>query len=570
MPQFEDIKDGVKLLTREVLQVAMEARDILFKKDPSKSRGLYNRVAYVNTQVALVQKETMDMVFTRTSPAKDSLFLQAMSSIASRLDRIADLLLNLDGQAGYLVDVGFLKHYRLEDFFQEIFRGLELIHPAIEKRDVGLAVKLGQVEERLDALYADRFARLIGEFSNGGGPENLVTTLMIIHYLERAGDMLLEIGEKIIYFIMGENIKLEQFKALGAGLKATGQNLEPGRLDFRSIWGGRSGCRIGVVGTQEGEKPVLFKHGPAFKLTMERENLERWATLRPGLTPQVKAFVPHREGQEAALILEFIPSRTLQAFFLENTPLEALTGLKLAMETMIGLWRSTKEDKPTQAGFSRQAESRLSEATTLYPQLMSQYGALGQLNIPPLEKLLNQAKTYEASLKAPFTVRIHGDFNLSNLLYNPTTSRLHFIDLYRSRESDYIQDISVMLVSIIRLPVFSVPRRWQLTQAALETARLADQFAHEMGDREYEARLAFGLARSFVTSTRFIMKEQLAALFVARARYLWDKLVGHGQKGLDWASFKFSREILNVPAEGPVHDINPKRRSDNARSLGRA
>ncbi|MDR2141084.1 MAG: phosphotransferase [Deltaproteobacteria bacterium] len=559
MPQFEEIKAGIKLLSREVLQVAMEARDILLKKDPNKSRGLYNRVAYVSTQVALAQKETLEMVFTKTSGPKDSLFLQAMSSIASRLDRVAELLLNLDGQAGYLADVGFLKSYNLGEFFQEIFLGLELIYPAIAHRDVSLAIRLGQVEEKLDALYADRFARLIQEFSGPANPKNLVTALMIIHYLERTGDMLLEIGEKIIYFILGENIKLEQFKALGAGLKATGQSLEPGRLDFRSIWGGRSGCRIGVVGTQEGEEPVLFKHGPAFKLAMERENLELWATLKPGLTPRVKAFVPDREGQEAALILEFFPSRTLQALFLENTHLDAMRGLKLAMETMTDLWRATRQDKPAQAEFSRQAESRLAEATTLYPKLMSHFGAIGSLKVPPLERLLAEAKEMEAGLHAPFTARIHGDFNLSNLLYNPSAGQLRFIDLYRSRESDYLQDISVMLVSIIRLPVFCVGRRWQLTQAALETARFADRFSLEMGDPTYEARLAFGLARSFVTSTRFIMKEKLAAMFVFRARYLWDKLVEHGQKGLDWADFRFSREILSMPSEGAGQSLAANR-----------
>ncbi|MDR0549632.1 MAG: phosphotransferase [Deltaproteobacteria bacterium] len=546
IPRFEEIRDGIKLLTREVLQVAMEARDILLKKDPYKSRNLYNRVAYVTTQVALVQKETLEMVFHRTSGPKDSLFLQAISSIASRLDRVADLLLNLDGQAGYLQDQSFLNAYHLEEFFTAIFKGLDLIYPAIEKRDVSLAVKLGQLEEKLDALYADRFQKLIAEFGGDVNPENLVTTLMIIHYLERTGDMFLEIGEKIIYFIMGENIKLEQFKALGAGLKATGQSLEPSRLDFQSIWGGRSGCRIGVVGGQESEKPVLFKHGPAFKLNMERENLERWAALRPGLTPEVKAFVPAREGQEAALILEFVPSRTLQAFFLENAQVEALEGLKLAFETMIGLWRTTKEDKTSRAEFTRQAESRLSEATTLYPELMSHFGSLGDLKIPPIEKLMLKAKTVEAGLKAPFTVRIHGDFNLSNLLYNPTTSSLRVIDLYRSRESDYIQDVSVMLVSIVRLPVFEPKRRELLTIAALEASRLIDGFAKEMGDLTYESRLAFGLARSFVTSTRYILKEKLAARFVSRARYLWGKLVEHSQKGLSWPSFTFSREILRL------------------------
>ncbi|MDR1871010.1 MAG: phosphotransferase [Deltaproteobacteria bacterium] len=550
-PRFEEIRDGLKLLISEVRQVALDARDILIKRDAYKSRSLYNRVAYVNTQVASLQKEALEMVSTKTSGPKDSLFLQVISSIASRLDRIADLLLNLDGQAGYLKDDSFLTSYELESFFLEIFSGLGLIFSALDRRDVSLAVKLGQVEERLDALYAERFSRIIREFGEKVNPENLVTALMIIHYLERTGDMLLEIGEKIIYFILGENIKLEQFKALGAGLKASGQSVEPGRLDFRSIWGGRSGCRIGVVGTQEGEKPVLFKHGPAFKLTMERENLELWASLSPGLTPKIKAFVPAREGQEAALILEFIPNRALQSFFLDNTQAEAIKGLKLALETIAGFWRRTKVAKTVKAEFTRQAESRLSEAMILYPQLISQFGSIGNLKVWPIDRLLALAKGFEEDLAAPFTVRIHGDFNLSNLLFNPEKPRIHFLDLYRSRDSDYIQDISVMLVSIIRLPILSAARRQWLSGAALEAASFADAFAQEMGDTTYEARLAYGLARSFLTSTRFIMKENLAALFVSRARYLWEKLVDHGRKGLDWASFKFSRNVLSVPTDTP-------------------
>jgi hypothetical protein len=139
------------------------------------------------------------------------------------------------------------------------------------------------VEEKLDTCYSVRFARIITELSEPNKAGDLVTILMIVHYLERVGDILLEIGEKIIYVILGEKIKLEQYKALGEGLKATGHHLEPGRLDFRSIWGGRSGCRIGVVGNFETDgateagQTVLFKHGPAFKLTMEKENLILWS-----------------------------------------------------------------------------------------------------------------------------------------------------------------------------------------------------------------------------------------------------------------------------------------------------
>ncbi|MDR2444153.1 MAG: phosphotransferase [Deltaproteobacteria bacterium] len=542
-----------RLLTTEVLHAAYEAKDLLTKRDPAKSRALYYRVSYITTQVASLQKASMDLALQKPAGQRESLYLQGLSSVASRLERISDLMLNLDRQAGYLNDLNFLESYNLAEFFQHIFQGLEKIHPALVNRDVNLAVRLGQVEEKLDALYAARFSRLIKEFGPEVSAGDLVTVLMIVHYLERIGDMLLEIGEKIIYIIMGEKIKLEQYKALGEGLKAAGAaSMEPASLDFHSIWGGRSGCRIGVVGkpdvnglSQVGQT-VVFKHGPASKLTRERENLELWDEIRPGLTPKVKAFIPAQAGTEAALMLEFIPSRNLQAIFMEKASDSAFGGLRQAFQTMIDLWVESRRDITAKSDFCLQAQERLPEARTVYPKLIDHYGSVGQWPLRSVPGLLEEAKKLEATLAAPFKVRIHGDFNLSNLLYDPEAKKLNFVDLYRSREADYIQDVSVMLLSIIRLPVVSYEARKKLCQAALVGEGIARRFASSVGDETFEARLAFGLARSFITSVRFVLEEKLAALFVARARYLWERLLDHGRRGGQWADFHYSLDIFDI------------------------
>jgi phosphate uptake regulator len=551
---LEEIKGGFRILASEVLQAATEARDILRHRDPSKSRSLYHRASYISTQVASLQTQTMELALGKSPGYRESLLLQGLSSIASRLERISDMLLNLDRQAGYLSDPGFMAPFRLDDFFQEILYGLSKIHQALIHRDVSLAVRLGQAEEKLDSAYADRFSRIIEALGlEGQKAGDLVTALMIVHYLERIGDILLEIGEKIIYVTLGEKIKLEQFKALGAGLKATGSSLEPARLDFRSIWGGRSGCRIGVIGDlgQAGKDPadqtVLFKHGPAYKMELERQNLELWSKLRPGLTPAVKAYIPARGGDEAALMLEYVPSRNLQSLFMENVSEEAASrGLKLALSTMGGLWRETVRQERRPAEFARQAESRLAEAATLYPQLINYRGSIGRLEIKSLSALLPELRELERELPGPFSVRAHGDFNLSNILYDPVSDSLRVVDLYRSQETDYVQDVSVLLVSIIRLPIFDPAARSRLNQAAALACLWAQDFAGSLCDATYQARLAFGLARSFLTSTRFVMDQGLAAQFVARARFLWDKLIWHSQRKRPWESFFVPKEILAI------------------------
>ncbi|MDR1035844.1 MAG: phosphotransferase [Deltaproteobacteria bacterium] len=694
-----EIRGGFKILASEVLQAASETRELLRRRDPSKSRDLYHRTSYIATQSALIQKQALELYAGRSAGRRDSIYLQALSSVASRLERVSELFLNLDRQAGYLGSLEFLQPFRLDDFFHEILFGLGRIEPALERKDLTLAIRLGQAEERLDGSYADRFAKIIEELKRGvSDPGDLVTALMIVHYLERVGDMLLEIGEKIIYVIMGEKIKLEQYKAIGAGLKATGSRMDTGRMGYRSIWGGRSGCRIGVVdaipagtshgvgraddasapartgpdgdgevGNVSGDVPggtgraprdthaadvagrhdphatdgengsrglpaaqtgslglfaaygpdsrpdphaadglngshasggpngrrdrheangqngrheangqngrheangqngrhlanghrhskgrhvpsetVLFKHGPAFKLTRERENLVRWAALRPGLTPAVKAFIPAREGSEAALVLEYIPCRNLQALFMDNAPDEAFRGLDAALAIMCGIWDETAADGPCSAEFARQAEGRISEARCIYPQIIKFQGAVGNMEIRPVEELLPELSAMEAESPAPRSMLIHGDFNLSNILYDPGSGRVHMLDLYRSRESDYVQDVSVMLVSILRLPILSQPVRRRLAEAAVRTWDAARRFAVRSGDDTYEARLAFGLGRSFLTSTRFILDERMAARFAARARYLFEKLLAFRARGGTADGFRLSRDILEI------------------------
>jgi phosphate uptake regulator len=552
----DPLSGDFRLLTTEVIQAASEAQDLLLQRNPDKSRRLYHRVSYITTQVASLQKVSMELALHKPAGHRESLYLQGLSSVASRLERISDLLLNLDRQASYLTELNFLNSYNLKEFFQQIFDGLEIINPALAKRDVNLAVRLGQVEEKLDACYADRFARLIKQFGPGVSSGDLVTVLMIVHYLERIGDMLLEIGEKIIYIIMGEKIKLEQYKALGEGLKAAGAaSMEPTSLDFHSIWGGRSGCRIGVVGKTDGVvnqnygQTVVFKHGPASKLTRERENLAAWELMVPGLTPKVKAFIPAEAGTEAALMLEFIPSRNLQSIFMDNPSESGLGGLKLAFQTMIDIWQATKKLDPVPSEFCHQAQERLPEARAVYPRLVSHYGSVGKWNLKSVPELLMQAQKIEATLTAPFIARIHGDFNLSNLLYDPAAKKLNFVDLYRSRVADYIQDVSVMLISIIRLPAVNSQTRLKLYETARVGESIARQFAVSVEDETFEARLAFGLARSFITSVRFVLEENLAAKFVSRALYLWERLIEHHGCGKNWTDFHFALDILNIMTE---------------------
>ncbi len=54
---------------------------------------------------------------------------------------------------------------------------------------------------------------------------------------------------------------------------------------------------------------------------------------------------------------------------------------------------------------------------------------------------------------------------------------------------------------------------------------VAYQHASTAGDDAFELRLALGLARSFATSTRFILDKSLARAMFLRSRYLLERVL---------------------------------------------
>jgi Ser/Thr protein kinase RdoA (MazF antagonist) len=167
------------------------------------------------------------------------------------------------------------------------------------------------------------------------------------------------------------------------------------------------------------------------------------------------------------------------------------------------------------------------------------------MEIKSLRELLGEAAALEQDLAAPFTVRIHGDFNLSNIM-RETGGTFRFLDLYRSRTSDYVQDISVMILSLLRLPKTGHAARGRLTRAARLVWEFAKTFAAENNDQTLEARLAFGLARSYLTSARFEARRPNAARFIGYGRRLLESLTAHGRAGRPWTEFSLDPRVLYI------------------------
>jgi hypothetical protein len=119
------------------------------------------------------------------------------------------------------------------------------------------------------------------------------------------------------------------------------------------------------------------------------------------------------------------------------------------------------------------------------------------------------------------SVRLHGDFNTNNVIYDEARDRIHFIDVHRSGPGDYAQDIGVFLVSNLRNPVVDGALAIALEQINRLVVEFAETFARLVGDDRFGQRLQVSQGRSLITSARVVTDPDFArGLYLKGVRFL--------------------------------------------------
>lgn len=526
---MKEIEQNLRFMLLELKKQLEATLQVLENPSEEAIQEIENRDDYLDNLKSVVENACFSQIHHRPGLEKRKVDqLRALQTAAINLERLADHVVNIVRQTRHLAPTEFLARYDYQPFFDEIFTALTMVLPAFLEQDMAKAFRICVAEHTLDELYKTRFDRILSELRSGSETGNLVTSLFIFRYLERMGDGLLNLGEAAIFAIMGEKFKIRQYNALRDAAAALGQDLPISDVEFESIWGTRSGCRIGKLtrgGQAVGSKAVIFKEGSKDKLLKERANIERWEKILPGLPPKVLSL--REDESKVSLLIEYLGGCTLQDVFLLAEEDTALDVLFILQQTLEELWNSTLVPGPVASDFVDQMRRRLPDVLRLYPRFDVPEYRLADISVPSLRQLLHSAAEVEAKLPAPLTVFIHGDFNINNVVYDHETHRLHYIDLHRSQQADYVQDLSVFLLSNYRLPVFDPGSRHRLEEVMTQMLRFGRDFARRHQDATFEARLTLGLARSFLTSTRFELNRKFARTMLQRSLLLLRSLSDH-------------------------------------------
>lgn len=523
------VRESFKFLVLEVTKLLEDTQRHMADPREDQRKKLGARDDYIDNLKSMIENKCFRLLTSEDLDDATIVLLRAINTSANNLERIADFGVNIVGQIRFVQRLDLLHRFDPAPFFHELFGALAQVEDALFRRNVSLALAICRAELEIDELYDAVFRRIMDDLRAGDSPEDLVTTLFIYRYLERAGDSLLNIGEAAIFATVGEKLRVSEFQALEGALASAevDHDLDLRDVDFEGIWETRSGSRIARVEVHgEGSsRSVVFKEGRTDKVLEEKHALELWDKLEPGLPPRIFAF--HDHGEKAAILLEYLQGETLQRLILDAEPRVVAAALALVLDTIRRVWARTLEPTPCSANFVRQIASRLPDVLKVHPEFQTPGVHIGELELLGFDALLERARSLDAELVAPFTVLIHGDFNTDNVIVNLAQRRVHLIDLHRSRPFDYLQDISVFIVSNFRIKIFEAAPRRRLDAVSRELHAFAREFARSHADATFDARLALGLARSLLTSTRFEMDPEFSSVMQLRARYLLERLLDH-------------------------------------------
>lgn len=515
----EAAMENLRFLTAEVESQVTYLQRYLAKPNAAASRRILDRAGYASNLKMRVHNSCLTRLSRGRVKSQQQLALTGFCYVATHLERVTDKCRDAVDQLALMEDLDNLDAGGCRTMLGQVLKGVRLVPPAVENNDTGAAVKVGEIEERLERRYNRLKNSHIDSLRKRRQLGDLSHALLVAYSIKQMGDSLLRASESIISLNLGQPITFERYQSL----QELAGSYRDEDLHIETIAETRSGSTIAGVITARQTTPgyvAIYKDGQKGKLKEERQGVESWHEIYPGLAPRILSY--RKRGESAALLIEHLSGLTFEQILLRESPELIAESLKQLGKTLRSVWKATRTDKPVSAGFIQQMQSRMGGVYRVHPKFKQSDSRICDLAVPSFDTLIKQAARYERKVRAPFSVYIHGDFNVDNIIYDPLERRINFIDLHRSRHMDYVQDVSVFMVSIYRLRILDAPARRGMMGVILDFYAMARRFARKRDDETFELRLALGLARSFATSTRFILDEALSRRMFLRSRYLME------------------------------------------------
>jgi len=528
-----NISENLRFLISEVTLQISYLQIYLKKPSAHTSRHILDRSGYTYNLKNRIQTECSHILSKNKQIRLFGDRLKVLEMVASDLEQIAKLCRNCvevveqsrQNESKYIC----LYYKQYHAMLAHITEQISKIEVSIYNNNTKLALKIGATEKRFNKLNKQLQKKFVKKLKRKTHTKTLMRSMSVLNNLTQMGSVLLTVSETILSSNLGQSISTERYYSLKNSIEQW-WDVALKDVEVKTIAETRSGSGIsGVSATKNSSKKstpdkskgydAIFKDGKKQKLKEEKLSVESWHEIFPGLAPKIIDY--KKQGDSAAILIEHLPGLTYEQILLNESKTLLVKAQTHLRKILRKIWKQTYSPNKISGGYIIQLQKRLDSVYALHPEFQQLNSSICRYKMPAFHKLLEKAQAFEKKYaQPPFSVYIHGDFNVDNIIYDPQEDKINFIDLHRSQYMDYVQDISVFMVSHYRLQTLAPTLRKHILKTASEFYLFSYKYAQQMKDHNFNIRLALALARSFLTSTRFILDKTLAENMYIRAKYL--------------------------------------------------
>ena len=204
--EMQEVKDEILLLSSMVEQAVMDSATALKENDLERARQVLSRDLLINRKRFEIESSIMILIATQQPMAHDLRLLASSVDICTELERMGDYakgIANIN-----LRSEGLSLPYILKDIYSMAGKAVDMLHRAMTTfadEDVTAAADIMQEDDIIDECYSRLYQEAVQSVLED--PRNIERANYVIwaaHNLERLGDRVTNICERVVYIAKGE------------------------------------------------------------------------------------------------------------------------------------------------------------------------------------------------------------------------------------------------------------------------------------------------------------------------------------------------------------------------------
>jgi len=204
--ELQDVKDEILLLSSMVEQAVMDSASALQDNDLARARQILSNDTLINRKRFEIEYSIMVLIATQQPIAHDLRLLASSLDICAELERMGDYakgIANIN-----LRSEGLSLPHILNDVYSMAEKAVDMLHRAMTafaNEDLVAAGDILQEDDIIDECYSRLYQDAVQSVLKD--PRNIERANYVIwtaHNLERLGDRVTNICERVVYIVRGE------------------------------------------------------------------------------------------------------------------------------------------------------------------------------------------------------------------------------------------------------------------------------------------------------------------------------------------------------------------------------